>query len=281
MEQLDQIIKTISMTMGASWASGINLYATLLVLGIAQMTGNIILPPDLQILSNPLVIAAAGLMYAVEFFTDKIPGIDTGWDSIHTFIRIPAGALLAFGMTGEISQGAALAAAIVGGTLAAGSHATKAGTRVMINASPEPFTNWTASITEDILAVAGLWTAFNHPWIFACLLILFILFMIWFLPKIWKGIKSIFRFIGRLFGVSAPSNDGGLSPDQLPAKGTGQEPVGEPAGESGQSSPISTETDSTGNSIEQKLEKLNDLFNKGLITKEEYSKKKQEILDKL
>ena len=103
MEQLDAIIQTISLTMGTAWASGINLYATLLVLGIGQMTNSLSLPPDLQILADPLVIGAAGLMYAVEFFADKMPGVDTGWDSIHTFIRIPAGALLAFGMVGDVN----------------------------------------------------------------------------------------------------------------------------------------------------------------------------------
>jgi len=261
MEQFYQIIKLIALSMGVSWASGINLYATLLVLGIGQMTGNLALPSDLQILANPLIIGAAGLMYAVEFFADKIPGVDTGWDAVHTFIRIPAGALLAFGAVGEVSQPAAVAAAILGGGITAGSHATKSGTRVIINASPEPFTNWAASIGEDILAVGGLWTAFYHPWIFVGLLILFILFMIWFLPKIWRGIKKIFGFIGRLFGVKAPA----VSMDQT----------------SDQSSSDQVKINKRPIDIEQKLEKLNDLLQKGLITKEEYSKKKQDLLEYL
>ena len=261
MEQLDQIIRTISLSMGASWASGINLYATLLVLGLGQMTGSLSLPPDLQVLANPLVIGAAGLMYAVEFFADKVPGVDTGWDSIHTFIRIPAGALLAFGMAGDVGQPAAVAAAIVGGTIAAGSHATKAGTRVMINASPEPFTNWTASISEDVLAVAGLWTAFNHPWVFTGLLILFIVFMIWFLPKIWRGIKKIFGFLGRLLGLSQADEATGPPSEQTAAEDPG---TSSPAGD-----------------LEQKIEALKALLNKGLITAEEFAKKKQDLLDRL
>ena len=258
MEQLDQIIRTISLSMGASWASGINLYATLLVLGIGQMTGSLSLPPDLQVLANPLVVGAAGLMYAVEFFADKIPGIDTGWDSIHTFIRIPAGALLAFGMVGDVSQPAAVAAAIVGGTIAAGTHATKAGTRVMINASPEPFTNWAASISEDVLAVAGLWTAFHHPWIFTVLLILFVLFVIWFLPKIWRGIKKILGFLGRLMGISPPVEEAETQLEQAVAKNTGSNPA---------------------ENFEKKIKTLKDLLNKGLITEEEFSKKKKDLLD--
>ena len=185
--------------MGLAWASGINLYATLLTLGVLANTGNIDLPPDLGIIANPMVIGAAGLMYCVEFFADKVPGVDTGWDTIHTFIRIPAGAMLAAGAVGDLSPAVELAAAIAGGGLAAGSHATKAGSRVMINTSPEPFTNWFASVGEDVAVFAGVWAAINHPTLFLVALILFILFMIWLLPKIWKGVKKVFRFIIDLF----------------------------------------------------------------------------------
>ncbi len=200
MDQLDQIIKTISITMGAGWASGLNLYAAIFMLGILGTSGNMELPPGLTILENPLVLIAAGIMYCVEFFADKIPGIDTGWDTIHSFIRIPGGALLAAGAVGNVDPAVSLAAAIVGGSLAAGTHAAKAGTRVLINASPEPVTNWVASITEDVAVITGLWTALYYPWVFLVLLVLFILLMIWWLPKVWKGIKKVFAFIGRLFG---------------------------------------------------------------------------------
>jgi len=199
MEQLNHIINTISMTMGVAWASGINLYATLLMIGVLAATGNITLPPDLMILTNPIVIAAAGFMYIVEFVADKIPGVDTGWDSLHTFIRIPAGALLAAGAVGDVNPALTLAAAIVGGGLAATTHATKAGSRVLINTSPEPVTNWVASISEDVVVVAGLWGALHHPWVFLVFLVIFILAMIWLLPKVWKGVKKVFRFLGRLF----------------------------------------------------------------------------------
>lgn len=197
MEQLDLITKTIALSMGVAWASGINLYAAILTLGIMGATGNINLPPDLMILTDPLVIGAAGLMFVVEFIADKMPGVDTGWDSIHTFIRIPAGAILAAGAVGEVNPGVSLAAAIIGGGLAAGAHATKAGARVMINTSPEPFSNWTASITEDVAVIAGLWTALHHPLLFIVLLLIFIILMIWLLPKIWQGIKKVFSFMGR------------------------------------------------------------------------------------
>jgi len=207
MNELDQIIKTLSLTMGAGWASGINLYATILVLGVLQLTGNIVLPETLSILANPLVIGAAGIMYAVEFVADKIPGVDTGWDSIHTFIRIPAGAMLAAGAVGEVNPALAISAGLLGGGLAAGSHATKASGRVMINASPEPFSNWIASLLEDVAVLGGLWAALHSPWVFLGLLTLFILLMIWLLPKMWRGVKKIFRFIFGLFGNKDDTGD--------------------------------------------------------------------------
>jgi len=205
MEALDQISTTLALTMGLAWASGINLYATLFTLGYLANTGNIDLPPDLLIIANPMVMGAAGLMYCVEFFADKIPGIDTGWDTLHTFIRIPAGAMLAAGAIGDINPAIEVAAAILGGGLAASTHATKAGSRVLINASPEPFSNWTASIGEDIAVIGGVWACLNHPFLFLVALALFIFLMIWLLPKIWKGIKKVFRFIINVFSKKEDS----------------------------------------------------------------------------
>lgn len=199
MEALDQITTTLALTMGLAWASGINLYATLFTLGYLANTGNIDLPPNLQIVANPAVMGAAGLMYCVEFFADKMPGVDTGWDAIHTFIRIPAGAMLAAGAVGDLNPAVELAAAILGGGLAAGAHATKAGTRVLINTSPEPFSNWAASVSEDIAVIGGVWACINHPVLFLIALAFFILFMIWLLPRIWGGIKKVFRLISNLF----------------------------------------------------------------------------------
>jgi hypothetical protein len=139
-------------------------------------------------------------MYCVEFFADKVPGVDTGWDAIHTFIRIPAGAVLAAGAIGDVGTGAQLAAGIVGGALATGSHVTKAGSRVLINASPEPVSNWFASVGEDVMVILGLWTAIYNPVLFLVLLALFILLMIWLAPKIWRGIKKVFAYLGKFFG---------------------------------------------------------------------------------
>jgi hypothetical protein len=194
------IAHTLALTLGVGWASGINLYAAMLTVGFLGATGQMTLPPGLEVLSSPLVMAAAGLMYVVEFFTDKVPGVDTAWDTLQTFVRIPAGAILAAGAVSDVGPAAELAAGLVGGTLATGSHATKAGSRVMINASPEPFTNWAASVGEDVAVVAGLWTALNHPWLFLGLLAGFILLMAWLLPKIWRGVKKVFAALARLLG---------------------------------------------------------------------------------
>lgn len=199
MEQLDQISSIIALTMGVAWASGINLYAAILMLGLMGSTGNMVLPPDLQILMNPLVLFAAGAMYLIEFVADKVPGVDNSWDTLHTFIRIPAGAALAAGAVGEVDPAVSLAVAIVGGGLAAGVHATKTGSRVLINTSPEPFSNWFASIAEDVLVIAGLWTALHYPWVFIAFLFVFILLMIWLLPKIWRGIKWVISSLSSLF----------------------------------------------------------------------------------
>jgi len=212
MEQLDQIAAILALTMGAAWASGINLYAAIFMLGFMGMSGNIDLPPGLEVLANPMVLFAAGAMYVVEFFADKIPGVDSGWDSIHTFIRIPAGAMLAAGAVGEVDPAVAVAAGILGGGLTAVTHATKAGTRVLVNTSPEPFSNWTVSIAEDIAVIGGLWTALNHPILFLVGLVVFIFLLIWFLPKLWRGLKGLFRRIGRLFKRDA----GKETADELP-----------------------------------------------------------------
>lgn len=215
MDQLEQIISLIALTMGVGWASGINLYATVLMLGVLNNMGHVTLPEELQVVGDPLVLMAAGFMYFVEFFADKVPGVDTGWDSLHTFIRIPAGAALAAGAVGDMAPAVEIAAALVGGSLAAGSHAAKAGSRVLINTSPEPVTNWTASISEDLMVLGGIWAALNHPVWFLAALVVFVILLIWLLPKIWRGVKKVFRFIAGLFGAKV---DDAPEDRQLPNK---------------------------------------------------------------
>jgi hypothetical protein len=187
----------IALSMGVAWASGINMYAAIAMLGILGATGHMVLPPGLEPLTEPLVIGAAGFMYCVEFFADKTPGVDTGWDAIHTFLRIPAGAVLAAMAMGEVSLAAQIAAGLIGGTLTAATHATKAGARVIINTSPEPVSNWGASLAEDVAVLAGLWVALNYPWLFLTLLVIFVAVMIWLLPKLWRGIKAVFATLAR------------------------------------------------------------------------------------
>lgn len=201
MDSYQELISVIALTAGVGWASGINLYALVLVLGVAGATGNIQLPAELAVVQSPLVIMAAGVMYVIEFIADKVPGVDTGWDTLHTFIRIPAGAMLAAGAVGDVTPALEIAAGLMGGTLAGASHLTKASTRALINTSPEPVSNWTASITEDLLVLGGLWTMFNHPILFLCLMVLFIALVIWLLPRLWRLIKRIFVKIGQWLGV--------------------------------------------------------------------------------
>jgi len=219
MEQLNNITNTLALTMGAAWASGINLYAAILTLGLMGATRNITLPPGLEILSDPMVLMAAGLMYFVEFFADKIPGVDTAWDGLHTFIRIPAGAMLAAGAVGDLNPVIELSAALMGGGLAASTHATKAGTRALINTSPEPFSNWTASVSEDIAVIVGLWTALNHPVLYLVLLGLFILMMIWLMPRLWRGIKLVW---GKVRGVLAGGTSSLPQAEAQPAQTAGE-----------------------------------------------------------
>ena len=187
--------------LGVGWASGINLYAAVLVLGWLGSSGQVDLPAGLSVVSEPSVMLAAGFMYVVEFFTDKIPGLDSFWDLLHTFIRIPAGALLTAGAAQglDIGPAAELVGLIAGGSLATASHATKAGSRALINTSPEPVSNWTASVGEDVAVVGGLWTALNYPWLFIGLLILFLGLAIWLLPKIWRALKAVWGKIRNWF----------------------------------------------------------------------------------
>jgi len=200
MDTLSQISAAIAMSMCAAWASGLNLYATLLTLGILGRTHHMVLPADLNILMDPLVIGASGVMFLVEFVADKVPGVDSSWDALHTFIRIPAGAVLAASAIGDVSPVLTLVAGILGGGISAGTHAAKAGTRVLINASPEPFSNWAASFTEDVAVIAGVWAAINHPIVFLALLVCFLILLAWALPRLWRGIKKLFQGIARLFG---------------------------------------------------------------------------------
>jgi len=200
MEPLQQL----GLAMGTAWTAGINLYATVAALGIAQASGLITLPPGLEVLANPAVIVVAVFMYFVEFFADKVPYVDSGWDAVHTFIRVPAGALLAARALGPTNPALEVVAALAGGTVALAAHGTKATARLAINASPEPFTNWAASITEDVVAFVGVWAAFQHPYVMLALVLAFVALAIYLVPKILRALRSLFRKITGKAEVSPP-----------------------------------------------------------------------------
>ena len=186
-------LQTVALASLLAWASGIRLYLVIFAVGLAGYLGYIELPAGLKVLQHPWVIGAAGFLLALEFLVDKVPGIDSAWDALHTFIRIPAGALLAAGATGDTLGALTVAAGLLGGTITAGTHFAKAGGRALINASPEPFSNWMASFTEDAMVLSGIWLAFKYPVVFLAALAGFAALVIWLLPKLWRGIAALWR----------------------------------------------------------------------------------------
>ncbi len=191
-------ITSFALASGLSWASGLRLYLTVFFIGLLSKYSYIHLPESLHILSNPVVIGVAGLLAVIEFLADKIPYVDSAWDSIQTFVRVPAGALLAMGAINSIDPVIASVAALLGGSLTAMTHATKAGSRAIINTSPEPFSNITTSFGEEGLVLGGGWLALMHPMVFIGVLIFFVFVMLWLLPKLWRGIQSILGNIGKV-----------------------------------------------------------------------------------
>ena len=198
-----EALASLATAAGLGWASGVRLYAVVFFLGMLQFFGIYTLPADLHTLANPWVMGASGFMFLVEFLADKIPGFDSVWDAAHTFVRIPAGALLAAAAVAGGDAGLSVAAAILGGTVAAGSHVTKASTRALINTSPEPMSNWTASFSEDALSLGAVWMALVYPLVLLALLVVFFILAIWLLPKIWRGLKRVLASIRLLMGNPA------------------------------------------------------------------------------
>jgi uncharacterized membrane protein len=186
-------LSAAALASGLSWASGIRLYMALFIAGWFGREGWLELPPALQILESPWVMTVTGILLLVEFVADKVPGVDSAWDGLQTFIRIPAGAVLGAAALGEMGPEWSTIAGILGGTFAAGAHATKAGSRALINTSPEPFSNWAASFSEDAAVVGGLWAAFYYPWVLFGFLAVFFLLALWLLPKLWRGLRWLFR----------------------------------------------------------------------------------------
>ena len=190
---------TLSLALGTAWTSGINLYATVSVLGLLQKFGATKLPGGLDALDNWWIIGVAGFLYAVEFFADKIPYVDSVWDVVHTFIRVPAGAIVAYAATNQMDEGVGIVATLLGGGLAFSSHGTKAAVRGGANLSPEPVSNWVLSLTEDVIAFVGVIAAVFAPILIAFVLIVFMIFFVWFFPKVVRAFRRIFNAIQSIF----------------------------------------------------------------------------------
>ena len=186
-------IQTLGFLLGTSFASGLNLYATVAALGLLHRFHVIDLPPSLQVLSHTAVLAVAIALYAVEFVADKIPYVDSVWDVVHTFIRPPAAAILAYSAVGQMPEGWRLAAALLAGGVALTSHGTKASARVAINTSPEPFSNSAASLAEDGLAIGLSWLASVHPILTAVIVVVLLAGSAWVLYKLFHFLKNSLR----------------------------------------------------------------------------------------
>lgn len=191
---------TLTLALGSAWTSGINLYATVSVLGLLQKFAlSKPLPGGLDVLDNWWIIGIAGGLYLIEFVADKVPYVDSVWDVVHTFIRVPAGAAVAYAATTNEGAGVHVIATLLGGGLALSSHGTKAALRAGANLSPEPVSNWVLSIVEDIIAFVGALLAVFAPVLIAIVLLIFSIFTVWFAPKVYRAIKRMFNGIRALF----------------------------------------------------------------------------------
>jgi len=195
-------LQVLSLAMGAAWIFGINLYAIVAALGIAGRMQMIQLPANLEVLTHPAVIAVACVMYLIEFFADKVPYVDNGWDVIHTFIRVPAGAMLAARSLGDLNPPLEVAALLAGGAVALAAHGAKTTTRLALNVSPEPFSNWFASVTEDLVVLGSIWMIFHHPLLMLILVVGFLALIVWLTPKLLRLAKRGFQALrDRMRGV--------------------------------------------------------------------------------
>lgn len=197
------MLETAALAAGMSWASGFRLYLAVLAAGVLARMGWLELPAGLQPLASHWVIGVAAVLALAEFIADKVPGFDSVWDGFHTFVRIPAGAILAAAAFGNLDPQWMVIAGLIGGTLAGTAHAAKAGTRALINVSPEPFSNWAASFTEDVTATGSLLLAFFLPVLFFVLLAISLLLALWLLPKLWRGVRKLHGTLTRKGGPPA------------------------------------------------------------------------------
>lgn len=200
------VITILGTALGAAWTAGINLYATVAVLGLLQRFGFVSrLPGGLEVLDNWWIIGIALFLYAVEFFADKIPYVDTIWDGVHTFIRVPAGAVIALAATTDLDPSVQVVALLLGGGLALSTHGTKATVRAGANLSPEPLTNWTLSLVEDVFAIGAVVLAVLHPVVLLVLILIFLLILAWILPKVVRRLRKMVGAVSAFFRGKAPA----------------------------------------------------------------------------
>lgn len=192
-------ISILGLALGSAWTSGINLYATVAVLGLLQHFTGKQLPGGLHVFDNWIIIGVAAALYLVEFFADKIPYLDSAWDVIHTFIRVPAGAIIALAATTELDPSIQVIALLLGGGLALTSHGTKATARAAANLSPEPFSNWILSIVEDIIAIVGAIIAFVSPVLILIIIAVFLVFFFWVARKVVRKLVQMMRSVKNFF----------------------------------------------------------------------------------
>ncbi|MFC4763876.1 DUF4126 domain-containing protein [Dyella koreensis] len=205
-------LSNVALAGGLAWASGIRLYATVFVAGLLGRLGVVHLPSGLDILTDNWMLGVSGVLMVGEFLADKVPAFDSIWDAIHTFIRIPAGTLLAWGVFKDSTPAMQTAAALLGGALVSGTHLAKSGSRALINTSPEPFSNWGASVGEDISWMGILYLMWQHPLVLLIALGIFIVLLLWLLPKILRGLRALWRTVQRFRGALG----GDTTEDRLP-----------------------------------------------------------------
>jgi uncharacterized membrane protein len=202
-------LTTLGMGLGSAWLSGINLYATVLTLGLLQRFHLVSLPGEMGFLSDWWVLGLAGALYVVEFVADKIPAVDSVWDAVHTFIRVPAGAIIAATAFAHFDPRVRVLALLVGGGLALTSHGTKAATRLAANASPEPFSNIFLSLFEDALTIGSTILMVFHPVVILVIIVIFLLLAIWLMPKVYRRFKDGLARLRRRLALSdrTPANN--------------------------------------------------------------------------
>jgi len=201
-----ETLVTLGRTVGFSFAAGINLYATVAILGLAARFGWVALPPQFAVFDNTYIIAAALVMYVIEFVADKIPWVDSIWDMIHTVIRPIGGALIAVATLGDQSPTVEGLIALLGGTIAAGTHMTKAGSRAIVNTSPEPFSNWFLSLAEDAFVVGLGFVALKYPLLALAVTLVLLVLIVLFARILFRAMRR--AFTGRASPAARPPVDG-------------------------------------------------------------------------